>query len=344
VKQTLLPLLQKSFLLLPVLLLTLAAPQAAPGKARIVSLRSPSSKLVWLKGLTTELGSSDLEILEAQDLCLRSTRGRPAGAAREQFCTDGLFADEIPRHSVFVSGFFIDRTEVTVQEYRACVSAQRCLPLRESEGAAHFFKPEHPVSLLTWSEAQAYCEFRGGRLPTEAEFERAARGGVRTNEHGPDGTERRARVFPWGDLFNSHVSNHGGPALRTPLGVSDEDAMSSDARDGFEELAPVGSFPSGATPEGVLDLAGNVAEWVYDLYAEYPKPKANSSVVSDVRDPKGPTTSETGMRVARGGHYKSSPAWLRAAARLAFPAETRSPLLGFRCVRERASYPEGNGP
>ncbi|MDX2051576.1 MAG: SUMF1/EgtB/PvdO family nonheme iron enzyme [Polyangiaceae bacterium] len=310
---------------------------------RQVRLKSPTVPYVWLRSVTTELGSSVLEILEAQELCLRGSRGRP-GSERDAFCAEGLFTDEVPKHKVFVSGFFMDRTEVRVRDYQSCVAAQHCRVLRDSEGAERFFKPDDPVSMVTWFEAQAYCSFQGGRLPTEAEFERAARGVSRPVEADADQTVWRARLFPWGDLYNSHASNHGSPALLPPLGVSDEQALASDPSDGFEEKAPVGSFPWGATPEGILDLAGNVAEWVYDLYAPYPKPSASNVGAAPLIDPRGPATTESGMRVARGGHYKSTAAWLRGAARQAFVAETRSPTLGFRCAHDRAWDPEKRTP
>src|ERR1700759_5060883 len=96
-------------------------------------------------------------------------------------------------------------------------------------GAQRFNRPNFPVTFVTFDDAQRYCAFQGGRLPTEAEFERAARGVAR-------------RAFPWGQSYHSKLSNHGR------LGVD-----ATDSSDGFAELSPVGSFPDGATPEGVLD-------------------------------------------------------------------------------------------
>ena len=102
--------------------------------------------------------------------------------------------------------------------------------------------------MITFDDAKRYCAFRGGRLPTEAEFERAARGPAR-------------RAYPWGQNYNPKLSNHGR------LGVD-----TTDPNDGFSELAPVGSFPDGATPEGILDLAGNAAEWTADAFERRLRP------------------------------------------------------------------------
>src|SRR5205814_970520 len=150
-------------------------------------------------------------------------------------------------------------------------------------GAGDQDKPQHPVTLVTWHDAQQYCNFRGARLPTEAEFEFAARG-------------RGDRIYPWGNLYNSKVTNHGR------FGWD-----SSDDGDGYLAAAAVGSFPAGATPQGVLDLAGNVSEWINDRYqAPYD--------TKDTVDPQGPTDPRL-PRVVRGGSFESGAAWLRAAAR-----------------------------
>ena len=242
------------------------------------------------------MGSTDDDVLEA----LVSCQGEPLGAR----CEASRFADERPTRIVTLSAYFLDRTEVTVAAHARCVALHRCRPAPFSEGGGRFDRPELPVSLVTWKDAAAYCTFRGGRLPTEAEFERAARG-------------RQGRRYPWGNRFGRHLANHGRLAWAP-----------TDDRDGFAELAPVGAFPAGRTPDGFVDLAGNVAEWVADRYAPGYDPAA-------VTDPEGPAvTASTPLRVVRGGSYESPAAWLRGATRDAAPADLRRPTVGFRCARD----------
>jgi formylglycine-generating enzyme required for sulfatase activity len=162
------------------------------------------------------------------------------------------------------------------------------------------------MTFVSWEDAQDFCRYRGGRLPSEAEFERAARG-----------VERR--VYPWGNLYNSRAANHGR------LGWDP-----TDSSDGHAELAPVGSFPAGKTKDGFWDLAGNAAEWVGDRYLP---------AYSDApgKDPRGPNAPVAGPdRVVRGGHYSQAAPWLRGAARQRADPAVRRPFLGFRCARSAA--------
>jgi formylglycine-generating enzyme len=251
-------------------------------KLDLVKLTPPASPAVYLRPLAFDMGSNEAEVLSALVRCRRETLA--------ERCDETTFMSETPQHNVRVSGFWISRTEVTVAEYGRCVARGRCSPPSFEDGTARFQKPSFPVTLVTFDDARRYCAFRGGRLPSEAEFERAARGAG-------------GRVYPWGTAFHGRLANHGR------LGVD-----TTDASDGFAELAPVGSFPDGATPEGVLDLAGNVAEWTADAFA----PAYGA-----------PTVPE---RAVRGGNYESAAPFLRGAARSSRPPETREPSLGFRCV------------
>jgi formylglycine-generating enzyme required for sulfatase activity len=238
---------------------------------------------VYLRPLTLDLGSTEEEALSALIRCQREPLS--------ERCDEATFADEVPlRRAQHVPGFWMSRTEVTVAEYGRCVAAGRCAAPAYEGGAQRFRRPSLPVTLVSFDDARQYCAFRAGRLPTEAEFERAARGAAR-------------RTYPWGRTFHGKLANHGR------LGVDP-----TDASDGFAELSPVGSFPGGATPEGVLDLAGNAAEWTADPF--------------ELKDGR-PASSE---RAVRGGHFASAAPFLRGAARTGKPPGTREPTLGFRCV------------
>jgi formylglycine-generating enzyme required for sulfatase activity len=242
------------------------------------------------------MGSSTTDVIAAALECGPSAFG--------ERCKDTLFVNEMPQHRVTLSAYWLDRTEVTVGEYRRCVELGRCRPIAFEEGARRYDVENFPASLVSWDDAQNFCRFRGARLPTEAEFERAARGA-------------NGRRYPWGRFYNSRAANHGR------LGVAN-----TDASDGYEELAPVGSFPVGRTPDGFLDLAGNVAEWVQDRYfPSYPE--------SPQRDPLGPNQANAAgsARVVRGGHFANAAPWLRGAARSAAEPGTRRPYIGFRCAR-----------
>jgi formylglycine-generating enzyme required for sulfatase activity len=201
--------------------------------------------------------------------------------------------DERPRHRVFVSAFHIDRDEVTRKSYQTCVAAGACA---KPDGAGD---DDVPVTGVSWRDAAAYCAFVGKRLPTEAEWEKAARGS--------DG-----RIYPWGnepDCAQANFGNFEGEG-RCPQNPG--------------RPVKVGSYP-GVSPWGVRDLAGNVWEWVADRY------DARYYHRSPARDPKGPTQGD--RRVVRGGACCSMFGLPRAGNRLAFPEDYRDIDIGFRCAR-----------
>jgi len=219
----------------------------------------------------------------------------PAGEF-QMGCTDDLGGCmeggmDLPAHAVVLSAFEMDKTEVTQAAYAKCVAAGACnRPNGKSYVPAS--KPTFPVAEVSWDQAAKYCAWVGKRLPTEAEWEKAARG-------------TDARMYPWGDAPPTC-------AIATFEGCGDGPR-------------PVGSTPAGASPYGALDLAGNVQEWVADLFS--------SSYYADgpERDPGGPVRGDSGHSV-RGGGYTYDAWHLRSAVRLWDPGAPADDL-GFRCAR-----------
>jgi formylglycine-generating enzyme required for sulfatase activity len=210
--------------------------------------------------------------------------------------------DEQPRHRVLLSEFEIDQFEVTNRRYRACVKAGTCEPpqLRSSHLRSDYYENErygdYPVIFVAYHQAESFCRFEGGRLPTEAEWEKAARG--------PSPSLAR---FPWGDREpDCSLANLGG--ARSCLGDTDR----------------VGRRPLGQSPTGAMDMAGNVWEWVRDWYdAEYYRK-------TPLRDPTGPERGT--LRIVRGGCWESGADSLRVSCRQPTLAATWANNVGFRCA------------
>jgi len=200
--------------------------------------------------------------------------------------TDYL-SDEWPQMVVYLDEFEIDQVEVTYARYERCVEAGVCSPPREPAPS-----PDHPV-LVAWADADAYCRWVGKRLPTEAEWEKAARG--------TDG-----RIYPWG--------NEWDPARLKIHWVKGE---------GFT-TAPVGSYPQGASPYGALDMAGNAPEWVSDRYDAYPGGQLIETAYFTL------TTIQRGGYFNGLGTAQPPEMIYRAADRFPAGYDWRS---GFRCVR-----------
>lgn len=210
-----------------------------------------------------------------------------------------LMPNEKPIHTVALDAFRIDTFETTNALYQKCVAAQECRrPLDGNSGGDpgdYYGNPafdQFPVNLVAWDDAGQYCRWAGKRLPTEAEWEKAARG-------------TDARIFPWGNTF-------------------DPDRANSALNYGLVTTA-VGSHPSGASPYGAQDMAGNVWEWAADWYDETyyaHSPQAN---------PSGPLTGT--MRIVRGGGYGGYDAGLRSSQRRDLVPDEHESYIGFRCVQ-----------
>jgi formylglycine-generating enzyme required for sulfatase activity len=249
-----------------------------------------------------EMGSTRDMRLYAKQLCEQYSGDLAFGT-----CSLTSFANESPAHTVALKAFWIDRTEVTNEQYRQCVEAGACTPPVDlsSYTRADYFDDtafdEYPVIWVDWHMVAAYCDWAGVRLPVEAEWEYAARG--------PD-----SLIFPWGDEFE--------PARLNYCDVGCDGISDPDFNDGFPDTAPVGSFPQGVSWIGALDMAGNVREWVKDLYGFY-KP-------GQAEDPRGPQTGES--RIPRGGSWYDRPDDTRSANRGEETPDYNRHNLGFRCV------------
>lgn len=244
------------------------------------------------------------------------------------------YVDEMPKHRVWLDGFWIDRTEVTQGQFDQCVRAGGCgLSAKEWQEQHDQATSNLPVVGVTWEQAKAYCEWAGGHLPTEAQWEKAARG--------MDG-----RRYPWGNEAPDGTRLNYCDVRCT----ASEEWKDSTGDDGHIYVAPVGLFPAGASPYGALDMMGNVEEWIADWYD--PEYYQNSPD----RNPPGPETPglypyiANKGRVVRGGSFLGSPtsftptapdgsvspfgpvSLLRATARWLQGPEFPSPALGFRCV------------
>ncbi|MBI4841898.1 MAG: SUMF1/EgtB/PvdO family nonheme iron enzyme [candidate division NC10 bacterium] len=201
-------------------------------------------------------------------------------------------ADERPAHRVTLQAFWMDRTEVINGQFAQFARFARDAGIgRGGEWKMEPGKGQHPVVRVPWRVAVAYCRWADKRLPTEAEWEYAARG--------PDG-----RKYPWGNTWDDSRARFSGNS-------------------GGQATAPVGSYPSGASPFGAQDMAGNVWEWVSSLYKPYPY------VVTDGRE----NSTPPGRHVARGGSWFLNPRDLRSSRREFGEPGYRSAYIGFRCAQ-----------
>lgn len=224
-----------------------------------------------------------------------------------------VFAHERPQHSVWLDAFWIDQVEVTNAMYAQCVAAGACTPPRtvaSNTRTTYYGNPAYdayPVVWVDWSQARAYCQWSGRRLPTEAEWEKAARG-------------MSGQYYPWGDQ-----------PVEPAMSAQFSDISTSCARahyagcEPFQDTDAVGVRPAGASPYGALDMAGNVWEWVSDWYG------ADYFSVSPERNPQGP--DEGTQRVLRGGSFAANFSRnLRAAHRYPMDPEQTIHAFGFRCA------------
>ncbi len=224
--------------------------------------------------------------------------------------------DENPVHTVYLDKYYIGKYEVTVNQFRKFVNSTGYKTDAEKAGGAYIYDDgvkktdanwnnpyfiqadNSPVTYVSWNDAKTYCDWVGLRLPTEAEWEKAARG--------TDG-----RSYPWGNSWDGNKCNHGS-SLSPYI----------DASDGYEKISPVGSFPSGVSPYGVYDMAGNVWEWCNDWYGD------SYYSISPNTNPAGPSYGTT--KVLRGGGWVFNADFCRSANRIHYGPVARVYHNGFR--------------
>ncbi|OQY82601.1 MAG: hypothetical protein B6D40_08705 [Anaerolineae bacterium UTCFX3] len=316
---------------LPVILLVLAFVASAcqlggGGQAQPTAISLPTAvptPTVVVNPTTSSQGSQDAG----------SEKTSTADGMTQIFIPDGAFmrggidsdapTNETPSTKITMTGFWMDKLEVTNGMYQLCVEAGVCeLPhygsrtvLKSKTRDPYYGSPDfkdYPVVYVGWGDAEAYCKWAGRRLPTEAEWEYAARGAFPS-----------MNLYPWGN------DRPSGSTANFNYAVGD--------------TARVGSFPAGASVFGVLDMAGNVAEWVSDLYdMKY----YNQGVTMNPSGPVGKTNEF--MRVVRGGHWGDSWKMLRVSSRASMMGPNpnvqvgsdlwygeSAPTVGFRCAANK---------
>jgi formylglycine-generating enzyme required for sulfatase activity len=234
----------------------------------------------------------------------------PAG--NFQMGREGGNADESPIHTVFLDAFYIDQYEVTNRMYLFCEQSGICLPPAETASipADYYGGTDHldyPVINVSWEMARTYCQWRGVRLPTEAEWEKAARGGL------------TGMLYPWGD--DTPVCAAG-----SKNGARFWDCQTSKEKDSNEKTQKVGTY----SPNGyqLFDVTGNVWEWVSDWYDPYYYSQASSRFAN----PQGPPLTEE--RVVRGGGWKQPANGIYIANRDFAKPSLQDDEIGFRCARD----------
>ncbi|MBI5428010.1 MAG: formylglycine-generating enzyme family protein [Nitrospinae bacterium] len=210
--------------------------------------------------------------------------------------------DEKPQQEIYLDAFYADKFEVSVKDYgryrEATGYAKPSVPFFQGDEKV-LETPNNPVVGVSWHDAVNYCTWAGKRLLTEAEWEKAARG-------------TRGLTYPWGNEFLAQRTNISGLA------------------DGYEFMAPVGGFPMGRSVYGVYDMAGNVSEWVEDLYDQFYYER------SPMINPPGAEESKT--RVYRGGSWDARKTDVRSAKRFAAQPGRKDSIVGFRCGLSKKDY------
>jgi len=332
------------------LFVVLAAASATAGRSgRVVRVEQLAAREVFIPAGDFEMGVTKALADEAEADCKDMLGGQDITMPPNNVDVCEYYEAELedmPKRIVSLSAYAIDRGEVTVAEFRGCIAAGACPLDPMIDGDERYLRDEWPIVNVTWDEAQLYCHWRGGRLPTEAEWERAARG-------------NDSRLWPWGNAPRDADFNHGRSRdeqmtnLQRSTGWPLEFLGDPDDSDGAAVLAPPGTYPWGDGPQsngrGAHDMAGNVAEWTADAwgmkddvrgYANVPgciesedPDDARARCINPLRE-----RGDSDQRVVRGGSWRQ-PDWLgrtylRDPFNYYYSADRRFAHVGFRCVRE----------
>jgi len=221
--------------------------------------------------------------------------------------------DEEPRHERKMKQFYLYKYEVTNRQYKLFVDATKHRTPPHWKGKEYpKGKKNHPVVEVSWDDAQAYCKWAGTKLPTEAQWEYAARGASKDGKPG--------RVFPWGNKWDRLLANnssfHAGRELQTAAAWNKWYA--GDQKSKYPLTTRKGSFPKSVSPFGIHDMAGNAWEWCAEIQRPY-------------KDKK--TDSKSKMRARRGGSWANVALHIRSADRQPAPQTDLNLYTGFRCAK-----------
>lgn len=337
---------------------------------KVVRVEHPPSREVYVPSGAFWMGVTDDDIDVVVHQCemffepTDQVQILQGGHARPLCANYSKELQAMPQRKVTLSAFAIDRYEVTVAEYRACITAGVCNLDPLIAGDERYIQDEWPIVNVTWFEAQEYCRWRGARLPTEAEWERAARGAAASDARDfAEGFADRARaaelVFPWCEEMLRDTTkkcvervedfNHGQPRAQVmrdidrtqnPLHlIGDPDDV-----DGVALIAPPGRYPWGEGPFGTRDQAGNVAEWTADArgltdatmgYGALPGCSEQEDTVLCINPLREGTDRD--LRVVRGGSWRQPSFIARSNVRdpygVVYEPSRRFTHVGFRCAR-----------